>query len=134
MKKLAKFCVICIFSFFSCSDDVVLITVASKRACYCDFTGWVRPTFMYRERNNDTWETVSEIKDFVYEPGYEYILEVTWHEKNPRPQDSSSSYMQLERIVSKTQKETNFPPTLQWKIYDESWSLQKPCEEVFGSD
>lgn len=26
------------------------------------------------------------------------------------------------------------PSTFQMKIYDESWSAQKPCEEVFGND
>ena len=36
--------------------------------------------------------------------------------------------------LSKTQKETTFPSTFQMKIYDESWSAQKPCEEVFGND
>lgn len=134
--KTVKYILLVAFAAFfaSCSDDTEVITVASKRACYCDFTGWVVPTFIYKTGNNGAWKTASEINGFVYEPGYEYVLEVTWHERDPRVQDAASSYMQVERVVSKTQKETTFPSTFQMKIYDESWSAQKPCGEVFGND
>ena len=61
--KTVKYMLLVAFAAFfaSCSDDTEVITVASKRACYCDFTGRVVPTFIYKTGNNDAWKTASEV-------------------------------------------------------------------------
>lgn len=58
---------------------------------------------LVKERPEDSWGFFYDgIEGFVYEPGYEYELVISWREIENPPQDSSNRRYRLVRLVSKT--------------------------------
>lgn len=114
--KANKFLLLVLFSslllipslFNSCADDEYepfneVLVIASEIVVKDDGTA-----FWVKRNGSSTWEMMyTEIDNFNYEIGYEYIVEVRVNKiKDPGPDQSSHKYT-LVKIISKEKKDSN---------------------------
>lgn len=77
-------------------------------------TDKIPPIYIFKE-NNSNWRLWYSIKpivgfDELYEEGYEYIIVVNQNKLDEPPADASIYVYQLEKIISKIQKESENIP------------------------
>lgn len=68
--------------------------------------------FLIKYKPEEKWQYFySDIQDFDYEPGYEYLLLLQRTERENIPQDASKYIYTLKKIISKTATKSNgLPP------------------------
>lgn len=89
--------------------DVLTLTIASEQA---DCTG-VGPQkcFLIKKDGETSWSFwYSGIKDFNYEPGFEYVIDVKVETVANAPADASTINYTFVKEVSKTQKQSEGLP------------------------
>lgn len=91
------------------SMEVQMYIASEKRSGY-----GVGPQscFLIKYKPEEKWQYFySDIQDFDYEPGYEYLLLLQRTERENIPQDASKYIYTLKKIISKTATKSNgLPP------------------------
>lgn len=114
MKKLL-FLFLTVFFISACGDktETEELVIASEQT---DCVG-VSPQkcLLIKREGSDTWKYwYSGIEDFDYEPGYEYVIQITKETIENPPADISSVQYKLYKLVSKEKKDSeNLPQTRQ---------------------
>lgn len=91
--------------------DLLTLTIASEQV---DCTG-VAPQkcFLIKKEGETDWSFwYSGIKDFNYEPGFEYVIEVKVETVANAPADASTINYTFVKEVSKTQKQSENLPSM----------------------
>lgn len=114
MKRLIYLPLFLIIVMMSCSTkQTAIYTIASQNA---DCIGVAPQKCLLVKKGdiNGDWEFFySSIDGFIYEPGYEYVLEVKEEKQENVPADASSIKYTLVKEVSKTKKESeNLPSSM----------------------
>ncbi|MGB5941644.1 MAG: DUF4377 domain-containing protein [Leeuwenhoekiella sp.] len=79
----------------------------------CDDVG-VQECFQVKKDSSDTWEYVySDIEDFYFEPGYDYVLKVKVSDRREVLQDASAKRYKLDEIISKKKMEVSLNGSFQ---------------------
>ena len=104
MKKLLLILSIS-YIFFSCkkekTETKIFIVAAQKTIC-TPIYGTPHPCLQVKESGNDPFRGFGEnIEGFVYEVGFEYVIEVKIYDIENPPADASSKRYVLLRIISK---------------------------------